>query len=129
MSSGCIPTIQKLMAFLKGTRSSVSYLSGFFWLTNVWFFFFSFWQLILSHSILATLSSHAWHSQHMNTWLKGNSFLKIYDNIHMTRMSCSNTYSAELHNHLIWLKINPKYSMQNYTYFRQMYQECLKQNI
>ena len=92
-------------------------------------FFFSFWQLILSHSILATLSSHAWHSQHMNTWLKGNSFLKIYDNIHMTRMSCSNTYSAELHNHLIWLKINSKYSMQNYTYFRQMYQECLKQNI
>jgi len=129
MSSGCIPTIQKLMAFLKGTRSSVSYLSGFFWLTNVWFFFLVFG----SWFCLIAFSQRCHHMPDiLNTWTHGLKvilFWKIYDNIHMTRMSCSNTYSAELHNHLIWLKINPKYSMQNYTYFRQMYQECLKQNI
>ena len=27
------------------------------------------------------------------------------------------------------LRFNPIYFMQNYTYFKQFYQECLKQNI
>jgi len=37
--------------------------------------------------------------------------------------------SAWFHNSLIRLKFNPNYFMQNYTYFRQIYQECSNQNI
>ena len=33
---------------------------------------------------------------------------------------------AGFHNHLIWLKFNPNYFMQNFTYFRQNNQECKK---
>jgi len=29
-----------------------------------------------------------------------------------------------VHNHLVWLKFNPRYFKQNYAYFRQIYQEC-----
>ena len=36
---------------------------------------------------------------------------------------------AKFHNTLIWLKFNPIYFMKHYTYFKQCYQECLKQNI
>ena len=34
----------------------------------------------------------------------------------------------QFHNNLFWLKFNPKYFRQHYTDFRQIYQECLKQN-
>jgi len=36
---------------------------------------------------------------------------------------------AQFHNTLIRLRFNPIYFMQNYTYFKQSYQEYLKQNI
>ena len=35
----------------------------------------------------------------------------------------------QFHNTLIRLRFNPIYFMQNYTYFKQFYQECLKQDI
>jgi len=36
---------------------------------------------------------------------------------------------AQFHNTLIRLRFNPIRFMQNYKYFKQCYQECLKQNI
>jgi len=40
-----------------------------------------------------------------------------------------NTTWAKFYNDLIRLQFIPKYFNQNDTYFRQIYQECLKQNI
>ena len=42
-------------------------------------------------------------------------------------ISKNNTTRTQFHNHLIQLKFNPKYFMQNSTYFRQLYQKCWKQ--
>ena len=36
------------------------------------------------------------------------------------------TTRAQFHNHLIWLKFNPKYLIRNYTYFRQILSGMLK---
>jgi len=35
----------------------------------------------------------------------------------------------QFHKTLIRLNFNPMYFMENYTYFKQFNQECLKQNI
>jgi len=44
-------------------------------------------------------------------------------NIHID-LYVSPTAKAGFHNHLFRLKSNPKYCMQNYAYYRQIYQEC-----
>ena len=41
----------------------------------------------------------------------------------------TNPSRAKFHNTLIRLRFNPIHFMQNYTYFKQFCQECLKQNI
>jgi len=45
----------------------------------------------------------------------------------------SNLTKARFFNHLIRLKLFPKnsqkYFMQNYTYFKQIYDKCYKQNM
>ena len=42
-----------------------------------------------------------------------------------TDYNCNTAQSrAHFHKHLIRLKLNQTYLIQNYTYFRQIYQEC-----
>ena len=51
--------------------------------------------------------------------------IKSYSkSVNETRILVWIGHRAEFHNNLIWLKFNPNYFMHNYTYFRQIYQEC-----
>ena len=52
------------------------------------------------------------------------------ETIHLLiKPSDGNCRSVPNVNTLIRLRFNPIYFMQNYTYFKQFYQECLNQNI
>ena len=68
-------------------------------------------------------TSRTW-SQHSTTRLSRRSWYLCF-----VVCFCIHQSGAQFHNTLIRLRFNPIYFMQNYTYFKQFYQECLKQNI
>jgi len=65
--------------------------------------------------------------QKNQTHLSLKSYKKVI--IKQVHFLLTNIERAQFHNTLIRLRFNPIYFMQNYTYFKQFYQECLKQNI
>jgi len=62
-----------------------------------------------------------------NTYPKGRALMQLYRVVSQTKRGIE--FRAQFYNTLIRLRVNPIYFIQNYTYFKQFYQECLKQNI